>query len=84
MASDVFPDDPDLAYVHATEAIDEEQTAVYAAEQLEAETAAAEAFAKEAAMEAAEARAEEAATMADLQVQLEEARAELAAARVHL
>jgi hypothetical protein len=80
MARVVFPGDPDLASVHATEAFDAEQTFAYAAEQLEAKMAAtevevAEAFAEEAMMEAravevAEARAEEravqAATMADL------------------
>jgi hypothetical protein len=80
MASVIFPDDPDLASVHATEAFGVEQTSAYVAEQLEAKTAAAEvevaeAFAEEAMMEAravqvAEARAEEvtvqAATMADL------------------
>jgi hypothetical protein len=32
MAYRVFPDDLDLASLHATEAFDEEQTAAYAAE----------------------------------------------------
>jgi hypothetical protein len=55
MACGVYPNDPDLASVHATEAFDAEQTAAYAALQLEAEKVAAEAFTEEAAMEAAEA-----------------------------
>jgi hypothetical protein len=66
MVRAIFPDDPNLASVHVTEAFDAEQTATYAGEQLEAETttAEAEAFVEEAGVKA---KAEEAATMADFQ-----------------
>ena len=59
MARNAYPDEPDLAALHATEVFDAEQTAAYTlqAEQLDAEAAAGEADVQAARAEVAEGRA---------------------------